>query len=314
MSPSILIFSLLFHIPTKAGIEFPLGFEGRDIIERDIENLCSLDFDARLRGKEALEKMMQQVLGVEKIDCETLKTLLQDEIGLIVRDYNRDNFVVTYEGNVVNRGEQGTRFDSLMDNYIARAYHGTEMTFAGHTGAMFSDIFHSPHFQSIYTNHSHSLRDAQSTKFYFRYTDDRGIIQALQITDPAPSIIHVSANFFMSPRHPEPRDIYAVSNSITRIALLIHEALHNDDRFDHVECRSYNIGTRCNNDIYGANGIEAIFTLYAANICGGCSDEEKRLLRESGMDILEFINWPGLPFQKERVTRLSRWMQEDRKD
>ena len=117
----------------------------------------------------------------------------------------------------------------------------------------------------------------------------------------------------MSPKHPDQRDIYAMSNSIFRVSILIHEALHNDDSFDHIECSAIEdegvMG--CDNDSYKTNGMDSVFLLYAPNICGGCSDEGKRILRERGMEYLDRINWPRIPVEKERVMGLAEQMQRD---
>ena len=77
-------FFLIFFHPVQAQLEYSLAPEKREILERDFERLCELDFDAEFEfgNKEKWESVLKRAFGLEKIDCLEFKKIYRKESGV----------------------------------------------------------------------------------------------------------------------------------------------------------------------------------------------------------------------------------------
>ena len=89
----LITFFLIFFHPAKAQLEYALGYGKREIIERDFEHLCELDFDAEFEGREKLQLVLKRAFGLEKIGCLEFKRFIEERISLAVDYFQSDNLI-----------------------------------------------------------------------------------------------------------------------------------------------------------------------------------------------------------------------------
>ena len=265
----------------EASFEYPLNFPEakKNIIERDLENLCRLNFSARFAEKKAMEDILKEAFGIEDINCLRLKSFLEERIQLIVYDVRDDNIVIrNASDNAVIQPDRILRgmLNDIILSLRPDNYNGS------HLGQILYEQFYHPTFQELIPN-------ALDYDYYFEYTTEQGNRKSLLITkNPAAKIIRVPPYFFRNPFHPNKQDINASANSLYRLSVLVHESLHNEITSRHVPC-TYTIGS-CDDAIYGPHGLKGIFLFYTLGICSECSDSERNSLTLLGMESLNKVN------------------------
>ena len=100
-------FFLIFFHPVQAQLEYALAPEKKEILERDFERLCELDFDADFEfgNKEKWESVLKRAFGMEKIDCLEFKKFIEARLGLVVDHFQRDNLITIHFDGTVKRQE-----------------------------------------------------------------------------------------------------------------------------------------------------------------------------------------------------------------
>ena len=306
---SIIFCAALFQCPAGAGWDYPLDFQGREIIEGDLENLCRLNFGARLDGQQEMENILEEMLGIEKVGCAGIKGFFQDRVRLLIRDFSSKNIVLADGFGVERKYERDTRIDESIAISTMMLRLAARGAYAAHVGSMIYIDLHNPRIRNYLVRHS--TLEASSIEFYFDYTSVDGERKTLPLSESVPRIISVSDGFFMRDEYPNQQDIQAAANSVYRVSALIHESFHNEDEANHVVCRDLRFEgkKRCNETIYGPYGVENVFILYAANICDDCSAEERGILISEGRRrLIQRINSPSM---KGRVMDLAVRMEND---
>ena len=269
-------FSLTFFHPVQAQLEYALAPERKEILERDFERLCQLDFDAEFEfgDKEKWESVLKRAFGVEEIDCLAFKKFIEDRVGLIVDHFSIDNLATVHlDGTVKRREDWNVVFADgvgalveLFDFLVEEEGHAARLEKALHSG------FH------ILIGEALSVRNYI---FVLEYTTNAGEKKMLPIFSKAsvPGVVLLTDKVF--------NDWY---NSFERMAILIHEARHEREEFKHVHCLS-DSKMGCDNASDGPYGLQALFSAYIAGICGdNCSEREKDNLIDFALGKFDKIN------------------------
>ena len=300
---------LLTSLGLAAEFDYPLGFEGRDLIEKDLENLCSLNFDKKLDGKEEMEDIIKEMFGIEEVNCTELRRFLEERIQVIHGKLGSENIAVfdRTTRTMSRESNWGGRFAAVMDSLMETYQRRKQGVFGIHTGGNLYMIFHHPLTKlKLYLSRPTIL---PRYDFYYEYISENGKKRSLQLAKPFPGIIEVGERFFMSSKHPNQQKIDDISNSLFRVAMLVHEARHikNGKIFNHVACDNLEMERRfpgsCDNSIDGPNGLEGVFLSYTMRICDDCGKTEKMILGMTFLEQLLKIN--SSFFMKNKIKALS---------
>ena len=281
-------FFLAFFHPAYAQLEYSLAPEKREILERDFERLCQLDFDAEFEfgDNEKWESVLKRAFGMERIDCLAFKKFIEDRVGLVVDHFQMENLVTINSDEVVERKEDW--------NFLFRANvkRSTKVLYthledldnvnATHLTSSLSSLF--IHDESLYGLSwflSNGMR-RRNYIFALEYLTNSGEKKVFPISledESVPGVIFLADNIFS--------DLYV---SFERIGTLIHEARHDSNEFDHVPCLNGSTED-CDNIPDGAFGLSTLFLAYIAGICGdNCFEVEKDLLINIALFRFQRIN------------------------
>ena len=286
-------FLLLLPSPAVRALEFArhVPVERREAVERDLDEFCRLDHGreefgrGRGPGKRALEGMARGLFGLDVSDCRDLRAFLEGRIDLVVSRFGKNDIIVKGPDRpflkiAIQMARIHVNIGRLEPNPLA----------ATHLGRVPGILLPGP-------------REPGGTDLVFGYVDDAGrpALPGSALADPVPGVVMVTDHFFLSPSHPDPSDTDSPANSVFRVALLAHESLHGDPRFDHVPCPddAQDGERRCDAVADGANGIQALLLLYGQGACGACTQEERRMLGAHARAKIERLE----PAARERFLR-----------
>ena len=248
-------------------------------IERDLINLCRLNYSLPFAEKGSFERRLSELTGIREINCRELQAFLRERIQVITKDIADDSIFLTTEE--VDRATQFTVFWELIPAILVdeRSQLPRSSLVAHSLGTSLYIKLKSPN----KTRHLPPELAAQDLDFSFHYTTPQGESKTTPI-QARQNIIQVGDAFFHSPLIPNPDNQVAIANSIYRIGVLLHEIKHSTDelRFQHVPCGAL----LCDSTPDGPYTLETLFFHYAWNLCAlsnQCSAEE--LVRLNG------INW-----------------------
>ncbi len=277
-----------FQHMMEAKIDYQLGTPYRQIIENDFENLCRPNFNLNFDDKEALERFMMRMMDIQKVNCKELRRYLEENIELIIRDYKDHNITVIDQLNPTQKTNQ---FNLLERAVVASASDFVEAVESNYSSAINIGLALHKYFygkNNLWTQYSG--RPIETTDFFFDTVTDRREKKIFTIRS-IPNIILVTRNFFASEFHPNQKKNFAVSNSLKRIAILIHESRHNKGKLTHVPCAHLEVSRKCDDDIEGPNGLSGVFLLYASLICKAhCTQKEQSILEKLARVQLQRIN------------------------
>ena len=309
-----IIFALVFFWPVYAQLEYSLGSEKKEILERDFERLCRLDFDAEFEfgDKEKWESVLKRAFGMERIDCLAFKKFIEDRVGLVVDHFRMENIVTINSDGVVERKEDWNPFfdvsvevitDSLY-RYVLENPRESDFIAAHLTGGLSQVLNTPPHERILFLlgvlrtglfhvlvapripgewillSLSSGLR-RQNYTFALEYTTNTGEknISPILFKKGVRGVVFLEDSNFLDPY-----------SSFNKIGTLIHEARHESREFSHVPCLN-DSEEICDNVPDGPFGLDALFLAYIAGICGSdCSEREKYFLILFALENFKRIN------------------------
>ena len=283
----------IFHNARAIEFDRSLSLEQRHIIQRDLENLCRLNYDLRGREIEMARRIMQLVFEIEEINCHQLKSWLGRRVQWIIGDFDfRDRVIIQREEASLINSLAWSWFYFTQQQYLGRKMNDAHaMNFGGHLVQMLQRIEKNKWFYSY---------EFGEFETWFKLIRDDGRDIFLPITTPRVGIVSVSDHFFLNDTHPDPTRIDSLTNSFFRIGLLLHEARHNDGHGEHTfflhnaPCNKFNsTKSECDNALNGTHGVEFTFLKYASLACDICNEGEKSVLALYAAAISELVNQGG---------------------
>ena len=276
----LITFFLTFFHPVQAQLEYALNPEKREILERDFERLCELDFDAEFEfgNKEKWESVLKRAFGLEKIDCLEFRKFIEARVGLVVDHIQSDNIVIIDSDGTVKRKED---WNFLLARFVERAMQKTHSFLANANGARLEGFLYST-FDDLINEWSWfplKIIGIQNYSFFLEYTTDDGDKKFFPIVGGAVlGVVFLTNSFFNQP-----------FGSFYRMGIFIHEARHESMEFMHVPC--LNSRGFCENAPDGPFGLEALFFAYIAGICDdNCSKPEKDFFVVAALRFFGYIN------------------------
>ena len=287
--------------------------EQRHIIERDLENLCRLNYDLKNREMDAAKRVLQMVFEIEEVSCERLKNWLHKRVKWITGNFD-------FGDRVIIQRQESSWWNSLDWSlfYFVQEWK-TERNMNHHARAM---NFGATLFGilKIYDREQwfSSYRFGEfETWFKFIRDDGREIL--LPITTPRVGIIRLAENFFLSQYHPNSSKVDSLGNSLFRMGLLFHEARHSDGHGEHTifphdaPCSQTAVAKEsrsgCDSALNGAYGIEFTFLNYAIQACDRCSEKEKDILIQHAVWVSKRANMKSSKFLDASPIELPRLRQ-----
>ena len=267
-------------------------------IERDLDNLCRLNYNLPFANKQSLERRLRELMGIDAITCEQLQTFLRERIQVILKELAGDNiFLDMDEGDVDSPTLREVNWVlSLAHENLRVIRNGGYASSLGGT---------------LYIRLKSPLRErflapelaAQDLGFGFRYTTPRGESKTLPI-QAHQNIIQVADKFFLSPTHPNNHQQFAIANSLYRIGVLLHEVHHSVDelRFQHVPCQYSD--QLCDDVHDDPHTLGSLFLHYAWNLCAlshQCSAQELVNLNARTWEMLRHINHLDMVLEEPRI-------------
>ena len=251
----------------------------RRVVERDLENLCRLDYGKDFANKASQERLLKRFLGVDSIDCGELGLALGRSIDLLTGHLGPGDLLFAPK-----RGLDNATVRRMVDRLAEEVDRGLVAMNVGPAlvdrwGRMQSEFARAP------------SRDGRrpGIELHVEYADRKGGEHALPIRE-ASRIIALSPRFFLSPNHPDPDVVDTLANSIYRIGVLVHEAVHGmPPHYPHVPCDGWG-GSDCDDVFHGPFGRQALFLLYALDSCGECGGEAGMRLYLSAYHSLAKLN------------------------
>ena len=277
---------LLLLPPPARALEFArhVPAEWRRAVERDLDDFCRLDHGreefgrGRGRGlsKRALEGMAREFFGFDVSDCRDFRAFLEGRIDLVVSRFGEDDLVVLGPDGEFNEG-----FRRGVVTFTAAGGGSRGRRFATHLGL-------APRITMDFLTKRFPSGGAD---VFFGYADDAGrpALPRSALAGPVPGVVLVTGRFLLSPFHPDPYRADSPANGLFRLAILAHEALHDDPRLLHRPCPGDG-GNNCDAVPHGSYGLGALVLLYGQGACGACSEEERTGLRgraQSWLNLLE---------------------------
>ena len=247
----------------SAALEFDASVspEERRIINKDLENLCRLNYDL---DDEDINYFFG-IFGIETLSCDRLKRWLGERIGIITRHLSDLPYSVDHW--------RPRFFPEAIDYYFTGAYRKLlerEAQGGSSLGAF--------NLGTLVTEIRSTLSLSEYPAYFMRISDNAE--RSLVPLRTRQSIIYLMDRFF----HPQlgSADTSSIADSMLRLSLLFHEARHSDgfneeqSRFDHILCAD---GRRVCDDFFDeANGIHFTFLYFASLACDGCTDYERYVL------------------------------------
>ena len=285
---------VLFQSAQAIEFDRSVTLEQQRIVERDLENLCRLNYDLQSKEAYAAKRILQMVFEIEEVNCATLRDWLQERVKWITGDFK-------FKERVFIQREEPTLWDSVhwywfyivQERTFERAMNG--YAFAMNLGGELIDLL-----QRVEKSEWISSYRFGEFKTWFKFIRDDGRPVLLPIATPRVGIISLARDFFLHPSHPNPLQADSLSNSLYRMGLLFHEARHSDGHGEHLifphdaPCSQTDLMKEsemgCDSASNGAYGIEFAFLNYAIQTCERCNPEEKEILIQRAVVTSHRIN------------------------
>ena len=297
----VFLFCLISFIQNSMAMDFIfIDSSQREIIENDLENLCSLNYNSRGRREDNLvewKRLFETTFGL-KFNCIELRNFLETHIKVIIKDLPKESDLIFFEFAEDNRANIKLR--KIIDQGILPSFYqffqrDVDILMAHNIGRTIHLNLQKPGLQRIFSQLEISYQAPEIVP-YIQYNvgNERKVIPVL----PTTGIIHLTDNFFLPPQtFGNSIDSNSMAGSLYRLATLFHEASHSiGPEFDHVECSAdISLERRpgrydCDDTLAGAHGFKALFLAIATPICDRCSVEEKRNLMALAVESTGLIN------------------------
>ena len=226
----------------------------RRIIERDLENICSLDFTV------PTDERFRRIFQMEDASCEGLTAWAKERVRYLMK---------APRGRLI-LGEN----DHLEEKDILFRLERMETVFFV---SPIADILYAANLGGELTEYS-NLGQNLDVSLLFVEHDYLSHLRTL-LLPVGKGDVGLMDSFFLWQHHPNPDTPDSLANSIFRFSLLLHEARHRN-RSGHIPCRYDPQDKRCDNGADGPFGTEASFLSWAIQACGPCSDDEKDILSQ----------------------------------
>lgn len=263
---SILLLSSVFWATAFAtNIRFANQIDQKSVqlLQQDLAKLESL-----LLAPTSYDRQLIEVMGVETLDANTLRTWLADRVGYIV-DENFDplrEFVFHSDYSSFPNASIFPQFDQ--DDVALPAGHGELLIVMANLGAA-----------------QYLIGKSKRQIFSFDFEDQNGS-SVVPIVSPRQGVIKIGAGLFHPRLNFASDDLSREVNSIMRLATLFHEARHSDGNgtslgFFHSKCpvgHPMQGRSACDKNLNGPYMIDALLIEKMAASCQSCTQDELTFL------------------------------------
>ena len=220
----VTFFFAFFH-SIQAQLEYSLTPGRQEIIERDFDRLCQLDFDAEFEfgDKEKWESVLKRAFGIEKIDCLAFKNFIEERVGLVVDHFQSDNLItIHFDGTVKRQEDWNFLFRNNVEIFVEKLNLFIQENEV--LGSRLEKRVHIMLYKPVNEFIWFLMRGMRIRNYYFalKYTTNGGETRPFPISLEAsvPGVVFLSDEIF--------NNSY---DSFYRISNLIHEARHESREF-----------------------------------------------------------------------------------